>query len=58
MHLSAPTINLTLPSVYNNWYNDGVEWHDAACYRTKQFVCEDSEKMINFLRRRRPNAVV
>ena len=33
----------------NNWYcryGDGVSWHDAACYRTKQFVCEDSDKMV------------
>ena len=32
-----------------NWYfryGDGVSWHDAACYRTKQFVCEDSDKMV------------
>ena len=27
-------------------YGDGVSWHDAACYRTKQFVCEDSDKMV------------
>ena len=23
-----------------------MSWHDAACYRTKQFVCEDSDKMV------------
>ena len=23
-----------------------MSWHDSACYRTKQFVCEDSDKMV------------
>ena len=44
--------------VQNDWYSDGVEWHDTACYRTKQFVCEDSDKMVNFLRKKHPNAVI
>jgi len=42
-------------SVQNNWYEDGKEWHDAACYRTKQFICEDEDKMINRARRLRPD---
>ena len=46
LHVSAGT------EVYNNYhyyyrrYGDGVSWHDSACYRTKQFVCEDSDKMV------------
>ena len=45
-------------SVQNNWYNDGVEWHDSACYRTKQFVCEDSDKMVNRVKKKHPLAVI
>ena len=40
----------------NNWYNDGVEWHDAACYRTKQFICEDSDTMVKLAISAHPNA--
>ena len=43
-------------SVQNNWYNDGVEWHDAACYRTKQFICEDSDTMVRLAVSSHPNA--
>ena len=28
-------------------YGDGVQWHDTACYRAKQFICEDSDKMVS-----------
>jgi len=54
---SGVTIEACL-AVHNDWYGDGVSWHDAACYRTKQFVCEDSDKMVNFLRHQHPNAVI
>jgi len=27
-------------SILNNFYNDGIKWHDVACYHTKPFVCE------------------
>ena len=45
-------------SVLDNWYNDGIAWHDSACYRAKHWICEDSEKMVKFLRRKHPNAII
>ena len=29
--------------VYNNKYNDGVQWHDVACFTRARIICEDSE---------------
>ena len=29
--------------VYNNKYNDGVQWHDVACFNRARIICEDSE---------------
>jgi len=57
MQRSGVTVEACL-AVQNNWYFDGIEWHDTACYRTKQFVCEDSDKMVNRIRRKHPNAVI
>jgi len=54
---SGVTVEACL-TVNNNWYSDGVEWHDSACYRTKQFVCEDSDKMVNLVKHRHPNALL
>ena len=45
-------------SVLHNWYNDGVSWHDSACYRTKQFMCEDSAKMVNRAKIKHPNIIL
>lgn len=36
-------------SVLNNVYNDGIAWHDVACYHEKPFVCEDSEELLNYV---------
>jgi hypothetical protein len=33
-------------AVHNNWYEDGISWHDVACYHKKPFVCEDSDQLI------------
>lgn len=35
--------------VLNNIYNDGIKWHDIACYHKKPVVCEDSEDLLNFI---------
>jgi len=34
----------------NGIYNDGVKWHDIACYHTKPTFCEDSEALLNYAR--------
>lgn len=36
-------------SVLNNVYNDGIAWHDVACYHEKPFVCEDSDELLNYI---------
>lgn len=35
--------------VLNNIYNDGIKWHDIACYHKKPFVCEDSDLLIQYI---------
>lgn len=36
-------------SILNNVYNDGIAWHDVACYHEKPIVCEDSEELLNYV---------
>ncbi|XP_067013814.2 uncharacterized protein [Anabrus simplex] len=36
-------------AVLNNFYQDGVHWHDVACHHRKPFVCEDSESLIRYV---------
>jgi len=45
-------------SILNNFYNDGLRWHDVACHHLKPFVCEDSDELSNFVRSRNPNVRV
>ena len=51
-------IKLSILSVQNNWYSDGVEWHDSACYRAKQWLCEDSDKMVDRAKKIHPGLVI
>jgi len=37
-------------AVLNNFYNDGIKWHDVACNHVKPWVCEDSEELLRFAR--------
>jgi hypothetical protein len=41
-------------AILNNFYNDGIKWHDVACNHEKPFICEDSEQLLNFVRSRNP----
>ena len=41
-------------AVLNNFYADGVVWHDVACYHEKFFVCEDSDDLLDFARQSSP----
>ena len=36
-------------AVLNNFYGDGVVWHDIACHHKKYFVCEDNPELIEFI---------
>ena len=35
--------------VLNDIYDDGIKWHDIACYHTKPFVCEDSDQLLEYV---------
>ncbi|XP_042235144.1 L-selectin-like [Homarus americanus] len=37
-------------AILNNFYNDGVVWHDVACHHVKPWICEDSEELLAFAR--------
>ncbi|XP_014214148.1 uncharacterized protein LOC106643501 [Copidosoma floridanum] len=36
-------------AILNNVYNDGIAWHDVACYHEKPFVCEDSDELLQYV---------
>ena len=39
-------------------YNDGISWHDTACFRKKSFICEDSEVLMRRARMLSPTVVL
>merc|ERR1711934_1193830 len=41
-------------AMLNNFYADGAVWHDIACYHKKWFVCEDSDKLMDFAKQTSP----
>jgi len=41
-------------AVLNNFYGDGIKWHDVACHHEKPIVCEDTEGHLNFARQQFP----
>ncbi|XP_037090549.1 L-selectin-like [Pollicipes pollicipes] len=36
--------------ILNNFYDDGVKWHDIACHHQKPWVCEDSDELLAYAR--------
>ena len=44
------TLNIHFQGILNDIYQDGVVWHDIACYHTKPYVCEDSDQLLDFVR--------
>jgi len=40
--------------VLNDIYDDGIKWHDIACYHTKPFVCEDSDQLLEYVQALQP----
>ena len=36
-------------SILNNVYDDGIAWHDVACYHEKPFICEDNYELLNYV---------
>lgn len=45
-------------AILNNFYNDGVHWHDVACHHKKPWVCEESEALLKYVRYSNPNSGV
>ena len=41
-------------AVLNNFYGDGIKWHDVACHHEKPIICEDVEGHLNFARQTFP----
>jgi len=37
-------------AILNNFYKDGIVWHDVGCHHVKPWVCEDSEELLAFAR--------
>lgn len=44
--------------ILNDIYEDGIKWHDIACYHTKPFICEDSDQLLNYVRLTNPEIAV
>jgi hypothetical protein len=42
-------------AVLNNFYNDGVHWHDVACHHKKSWVCEENDALLKYVRYTNPN---
>ena len=40
--------------VLNDIYDDGIKWHDIACYHTKPFICEDSDQLLGYVQALQP----
>jgi len=38
-------------AVLNNKYQDGIKWHDVACYIRSAIICEDSNQLIQLVER-------
>lgn len=41
--------NETCLGVLHNVYDDGIKFHDVACYHKKPFFCEDSEELLRLV---------
>lgn len=41
-------------AVLNNYYGDGIKWHDVACTHEKPIVCEDVDGHLAFARQKFP----
>ncbi|KAK6633217.1 hypothetical protein RUM44_003818 [Polyplax serrata] len=44
----------TCLAILNNFYGDGIHWHDVACHHRKPIVCEESEALLAYVRYTNP----
>lgn len=45
-------------SVNNDWYGDGVSFHDSACFIPMAFICEDSDALLRKARSLSPSVPI
>lgn len=36
-------------AVLNDFYQDGIKWHDVACRHVKPIICQDSQPLLQFV---------
>ncbi len=36
-------------AILNNFYKDGIKWHDVECRHTKPIICQDSNELLDFV---------
>jgi len=41
-------------AILNQFYKDGVNWHDVACHHFKPWVCEENAALLNYVRATNP----
>ncbi|CAH0557256.1 unnamed protein product [Brassicogethes aeneus] len=41
-------------AVLNQFYNDGVNWHDVACHHRKPWACEENADLLKYVRYTNP----
>ena len=46
----AAVAGVALIYIRIDYFQDGIKWHDVACYHTKPFICEDSDKLLQYVR--------
>jgi len=34
--------------ILNNFYNDGIKWHDIECRHKKPIICQESDELLDF----------
>ncbi|XP_044726674.1 uncharacterized protein LOC123290518 [Chrysoperla carnea] len=42
-------------AILNEFYNDGIHWHDVACHHRKPWVCEENDALLKYVRYTNPN---
>ena len=45
-------------AVLNNFYGDGIKWHDVSCHTRAMLVCEDSDQLLQRALRENPGASI
>ena len=58
VHIECTLSNCDLTKNIFIRYNDGISWHDTACFRKKSFICEDSEVLMRRARMLSPTVVL